>query len=135
MGIRKKLNPETRPFETGDCRHHWIIETPGGTVSSGRCRLCGEETQFPNSVNDYKWNDYERVVGLSRTRQRLGSALMEHRWYTTAEVAQRVGVSIRRTLRLIRGKELAAKWIGGSVGYRIKASALETYLRVRQDRT
>ncbi len=56
---------------------------------------------------------------------------MEKSWYSTAEVARRVGLSKRETLHLIKGGEIKAIWIGGSAGYRIKASALETYLRVR----
>ena len=32
------------------CSHHWIIETPKGPVSNGRCKLCGEEKEFSNSV-------------------------------------------------------------------------------------
>ena len=30
--------------------HHWIIETAAGPASKGRCRLCGEEREFNNSV-------------------------------------------------------------------------------------
>ncbi len=59
---------------------------------------------------------------------------MEDRWYTTAEVAQRVGISIRQTLRLIRENELGAIWIGGSTGYRIGESALEKFLKGCLDR-
>ena len=32
------------------CTHHWVIETPDGPVSMGRCRLCGEEREINNSV-------------------------------------------------------------------------------------
>ena len=32
------------------CTHHWVIETPAGPVSIGRCRLCGEEREFNNSI-------------------------------------------------------------------------------------
>ncbi len=32
------------------CPYHWIIETSEGPVSMGRCRLCGEEREFSNSV-------------------------------------------------------------------------------------
>ncbi len=60
---------------------------------------------------------------------------MEDRWYTTAEVAQRVGMSIRQTLRQIQGNELGAFWIGGSAGYRISESALEKFLKRRPDRS
>ncbi len=32
------------------CTHHWIIETPDGPASTGRCRVCGEERDFNNST-------------------------------------------------------------------------------------
>ena len=35
---------------TTQCPHHWIIETPDGPVSNGRCKLCGEEKEFNNSM-------------------------------------------------------------------------------------
>ena len=38
---------------TSHCPHHWIIETPDGPVSTGRCRLCGEERQFSNSLETW----------------------------------------------------------------------------------
>lgn len=32
-----------------DCAHHWIIETPQGKTSHGRCKCCGREKLFRNS--------------------------------------------------------------------------------------
>ena len=59
---------------------------------------------------------------------------MENTWYTTAEVARRVGLSKRDTLRVIKAGEIEAFWIGGSAGYRIRASAVEKFLPGRPDR-
>src|SRR5712692_7507741 len=39
------------------CQHHWLIETPRGAMSRGRCKSCGEEREFRNSANDYVWED------------------------------------------------------------------------------
>jgi hypothetical protein len=39
------------------CQHHWIIETPRGATSTGRCKRCGEEREFRNSANDHLWED------------------------------------------------------------------------------
>ncbi len=64
----------------------------------------------------------------------FGSARMEKSWYSTAEVARRVGLSKRETLNLIKGGEIKAIWIGGSAGYRISESALEKLLKGRPDR-
>ena len=35
---------------TPQCAHHWIIETAAGSVSKGKCQLCGEEREFSNSL-------------------------------------------------------------------------------------
>ncbi len=43
--------------EAPTCRHHWLIETPRGALSNGRCKICGEEREFRNSANDYIWDD------------------------------------------------------------------------------
>jgi len=33
---------------TQACRHHWIIETPNGPTSRGRCKRCRAERDFTN---------------------------------------------------------------------------------------
>ena len=55
----KERRPEAAPaaVDTGTCRHHWIIESPRGALSNGRCKICGEERQFRNSASDYIWDD------------------------------------------------------------------------------
>lgn len=50
----RKPEPETATVE---CRHHWIIESPRGAISRGRCKRCGMERDFRNSANDYIWDD------------------------------------------------------------------------------
>ncbi len=39
--------------EVVTCAHHWLIETPDGPVSQGKCRLCGGEREFNNSVETW----------------------------------------------------------------------------------
>ena len=39
------------------CQHHWLIESPQGTMSKGRCKRCGEEREFRNSATDHLWED------------------------------------------------------------------------------
>ena len=34
------------------CRHHWLIETPSGPVSQGRCRRCHQVRQFENHIEN-----------------------------------------------------------------------------------
>jgi hypothetical protein len=34
------------------CRHHWVIETPDGPTSEGRCKRCGQRKSFLNVFED-----------------------------------------------------------------------------------
>jgi hypothetical protein len=47
----------TTVVEEATCQHHWLIETPQGSLSHGRCKRCGEERQFRNSASDHLWED------------------------------------------------------------------------------
>ncbi len=56
--VVEERRPETaEESEAPTCRHHWIIETPRGALSNGRCKACGEERQFRNSATDHLWED------------------------------------------------------------------------------
>ena len=41
--------------EVPTCRHHWLIESPHGATSFGRCKLCNEVKEFRNSAADTLW--------------------------------------------------------------------------------
>jgi hypothetical protein len=41
--------------EVPTCRHHWVIESPHGATSNGRCKICGEVKEFRNSAADTLW--------------------------------------------------------------------------------
>ena len=36
-----------------DCIHHWIIDSPAGSVSAGYCKICGAHRVFANYVSDF----------------------------------------------------------------------------------
>ncbi len=36
---------------TAKCTHHWIIETPHGPISKGRCKKCKTTRDFENSIH------------------------------------------------------------------------------------
>jgi hypothetical protein len=36
----------------GSCRHHWVIGTPSGPTSEGRCKKCGLSRRFLNVFED-----------------------------------------------------------------------------------
>ncbi|MFC1965316.1 hypothetical protein ACFLWG_04905 [Chloroflexota bacterium] len=52
--MRNKIKDVTEERAAGeDCHHYWIIESASGPISRGRCRSCGAEKEFSNSLPDY----------------------------------------------------------------------------------
>ena len=45
--------------ERSGCQHHWVLDPPAGPVSTGACRSCGEERDFPNYIEG-RWNNARR---------------------------------------------------------------------------
>ncbi len=41
------------------CQHHWVIDPPEGPFSTGACRSCGEERDFPNYI-ERRFNNARR---------------------------------------------------------------------------
>jgi len=52
------------------CRHHWVIETPNGALSQGRCKRCGVARAFRNSNEEVQWD--RESFSLGGTRRRRG---------------------------------------------------------------
>lgn len=52
------------------CRHHWVIETPNGSLSSGFCKRCGIQKEFRNSSEDMMWDSDSFSLNGSRYRGR-----------------------------------------------------------------
>jgi len=52
------------------CRHHWVIETPNGSLSRGRCKRCGHAREFRNSTEDLLWDSDSFSLNGSRGRGR-----------------------------------------------------------------
>ena len=42
------------------CAHHWFIEEPKGPMSKGVCKLCGEQQEFANYLEEFE--RYSHVV-------------------------------------------------------------------------
>ncbi len=57
MGKAPVLDEPQPALEVPTCQHHWLIETPRGATSCGRCKRCGEEREFRNSASDHLWED------------------------------------------------------------------------------
>jgi hypothetical protein len=53
----KRPAEATTVVEESSCQHHWLIETPQGSISHGHCKRCGEEREFRNSATDHLWED------------------------------------------------------------------------------
>jgi len=46
---RSQLPKAPAPAGQSGCQHHWIIASPHGPTSTGRCKLCGASREFRNS--------------------------------------------------------------------------------------
>ncbi len=60
MGKASVVEERAPAPEAPTCQHHWLIETPRGATSMGRCKRCGEEREFRNSASDHVWEDDSR---------------------------------------------------------------------------
>ena len=59
---------------TAMCRHHWVIDTPNGAVSGGRCKRCGVIREFRNSSEDLMWDSDSFSLNGSRYRGRKAAS-------------------------------------------------------------
>ncbi len=50
------MTQEEQEEAVSDCVHHWMIESPNGPVSMGTCRVCGESSEFKNSIQGSGWD-------------------------------------------------------------------------------
>jgi hypothetical protein len=48
------LDPEVN--DTPTCRHHWLIDTPRGSVTRGVCRHCGAVKEYQSAWNGSVWD-------------------------------------------------------------------------------
>jgi hypothetical protein len=52
------MDASSTTITTMTCAHHWVIDTPAGPLSQGRCKLCGQDREFRNSPeNAFYWED------------------------------------------------------------------------------
>lgn len=49
---------DTAEEDTMDCVHFWIIDTPQGPTSTGRCKYCGMTREFQNVWTD-SFNEHQ----------------------------------------------------------------------------
>ncbi len=65
------------PQGKAECRHHWVIATPNGALSGGRCKRCGATRDFRNSSEDLMWDSDSFSLHGSRYRGRKGQGERE----------------------------------------------------------
>ena len=53
--IKEVYQGQEEEQEIPRCRHHWVIESPQGATSMGRCKICNELKEFRNSASDTVW--------------------------------------------------------------------------------
>jgi len=66
--------------------HHWIIETPKGPTSKGKCRFCGFTQDFDNTIAENIWSNGRS--GRNGRNGRFGSKKSEVTQQTEAEDAK-----------------------------------------------
>ena len=59
------------------CVHHWIIEPPRGSSSSGACKRCGEHRAFPNSLQSLASERGGDSPPVDRIARRRTAALVD----------------------------------------------------------
>ncbi len=72
-GATTKKRAQRRGASESAHNHHWLIESPNGPLSIGRC-ACGETREFRNSSEDSIWDRAEgrsrwNDMGISRRRR------------------------------------------------------------------
>lgn len=56
------------------CVHHWLIDSPNGRTSRGRCKVCGAERDFRNYPD---WSGQRRVILPAALRAAIAHAKRE----------------------------------------------------------
>jgi hypothetical protein len=62
-----KTSPKT-------CVHHWVIETPSGRESHGRCKRCDTVKSFANSTESVMWEQTNTLRNDLRSGSRFSRA-------------------------------------------------------------
>ena len=70
-----KQEEEQQEQVESDCKHHWVIDSPNGPTSEGVCKICGERSEFRNSMPGSGW-DRENPQS-KRARQTRGKQAPE----------------------------------------------------------
>ncbi len=57
MAKKKKVDLPPQPKCTENGSHHWVIDTPNGPFSKGKCKVCNRTyDHFPNQSLTTAWS-------------------------------------------------------------------------------
>ena len=57
--IKDKIKDSvSEPVVNETCIHYWIIDSPHGSKSNGRCKFCGAEREFDNWLSFTPRDEY-----------------------------------------------------------------------------
>ena len=70
----------------------------------------------------------------SRRLTRRGPAVIDERWFTVEQIAERLQVSEHTVRRWLRDGELVGHNFGGRTGYRVREAEVNTFLARRTGR-
>lgn len=74
------------------CVHHWIIDSPSGAQSEGRCRHCGEARMFDNVGPVFGPGDApHHMVPTKAEREMKGNERVAMQLVFAGHTKQRVG--------------------------------------------
>jgi hypothetical protein len=51
------------------CKHFWLIDSPNGPISRGRCKVCGALKEFKNYLESASYWDDEHVSETAVSRR------------------------------------------------------------------
>jgi hypothetical protein len=68
MMVQKLMTAPAKTGAQSECSHHWVIESPDGPTSQGRCKHCGVVKEFSNYLPYSSWNE-EKAPARKRSRR------------------------------------------------------------------
>ena len=72
--------------DIGACAHHWVYAAPGGPISTGVCKLCGDRSYAANSIQA----EFAPVLNARKESERKEIVAGRSRYVADANPKQRL---------------------------------------------
>ena len=72
--------------DIGACAHHWVYAAPGGPISTGVCKLCGDRSYAANSIQA----EFAPVLNVRKESERKEIVAGRSRYVADANPKQRL---------------------------------------------